>query len=115
MAELRKMFPEKKIVFADIGVHIGWYTLNAVNRGYKVIAFEAFEQNRRILKYEMCINDPSYAALIEQVHFGLSTESSTCKLYSTKFNTQNGLISCTDEPRYQGVFRDFVRLEALDS
>lgn len=115
MAELRKMFPEKRLVLADIGVHVGWYTLNAANRGYKVLAFEAFELNRRILKFEMCINEPSYGALIEQVHFGLSSQPTDCKLYSLKYNSQNGMISCTDEPRYNAVFRDFVRLEALDN
>jgi FkbM family methyltransferase len=113
--EVKNRFPNKKVVLADIGVHIGWYTLNAAARGFGVKAFEAFSENRKILKYEMCFNDPRYGARIDQVHFGLSETSQECGLYSRATNTQNGMISCTEEERPGTIFREFVKLESLDS
>lgn len=116
MRELKAKYPDKKIAMADIGVHIGWYTLNAVARGYKAYAVEAFGQNRWILKYELCFNDPSFRERVVDLPFGLGEKNEYCVITSGETNIQNGGVVCGDEKRPDSVVRESdIEIKTLDS
>ena len=70
----------------DIGANIGWYTLAAASNGFKVKAYEPFEQNTFAIKYAKCLNKPEISDNIELNEHALGAENKMCKLYSQEYN-----------------------------
>ena len=54
MNELQIKYPEQMLTLLDIGANVGWFTLALASRGYHVIAFEPFCENRKALKHSIC-------------------------------------------------------------
>src|SRR5579862_5709730 len=47
---------DRERYFLDIGAHVGWLSFYALNRGWKVVAFEPMRQNLEILNATLQLN-----------------------------------------------------------
>eukprot|EP00123_Amoebidium_parasiticum_P005543 comp167159_c0_seq1/m.49498 comp167159_c0_seq1/g.49498 ORF comp167159_c0_seq1/g.49498 comp167159_c0_seq1/m.49498 type:complete len:431 (-) comp167159_c0_seq1:18-1310(-) len=85
-------------IFVDIGANIGWYTLIALARGYRVVAFEPMPQNIQLLKHSVCLNS-GFAERVTLYPFGVSTEEKTCESIVDVQNSGNGNTVCGEEEK----------------
>lgn len=81
--------------FLDVGANIGYFSLLAAARGYRVDAFEPMSMNVALLKLSLCAN-PGIAARFTIYPYGTSTEKKHCFLISDPSNVGDGHTVCLD-------------------
>eukprot|EP00123_Amoebidium_parasiticum_P005158 comp16400_c0_seq1/m.14298 comp16400_c0_seq1/g.14298 ORF comp16400_c0_seq1/g.14298 comp16400_c0_seq1/m.14298 type:complete len:455 (-) comp16400_c0_seq1:62-1426(-) len=110
-------------IFIDIGANVGWFTLIALAKGYRVLAFEPGPANLRLIEYSVCLN-PHFADQLTLYQYGLSEEDKTCYIISGDINIGDGHTVCSEEEKNaflthkQYVYRvraesRFVRLDDI--
>jgi len=111
----------KDPVFLDIGSNIGWFSIQAAVRGFRVYSFDAMRRNGNIFRSTMCEN-PEAMEKITFYNVALSNEERLCIVSSDPSNVGNGQIECgetnTNRPtntKYPGnVVREAVDMVRLD-
>ena len=104
----------KTLVFIDVGANIGWFTLAAASKGYKVQAFEPFSTNIFGLNFSLCLN-PKYDQLVTINKVALGSKNASCALFSENNNQENGQIECGEGDRPHAIFRENITVTTLDS
>mmetsp|Transcript_59569 Transcript_59569/g.122062 ORF Transcript_59569/g.122062 Transcript_59569/m.122062 type:complete len:383 (+) Transcript_59569:97-1245(+) len=99
--------PENSFM-VDIGANIGWHTLLALSLGHRVLAFEPFLENVKLLNHSLCMN-PGFRENLELHEIALS-DSSDCMLGSSSANAGDGVLLCGEEAQKNG---DHDRLSAV--
>lgn len=96
LRDLRKFSTasKKPAVFVDVGANIGWFSFMAANYGYKVLAFEPFQENVARLKHSLCVNDLALRKRIKIFPFALGAREVMCGQWSESTNHGNAVTIC---------------------
>lgn len=111
--------PALPATFVDIGANMGYYSLLFAHAGFRVIALEPLEHNRRAIEASMCLN-PRIAPRISllPVALGEPTGTSACVIESSsEKNRGNGVMRCGPAmacPRGARTVCEVVALRRLD-
>ena len=115
LQETKERMPHKDIYMIDVGANIGWFTLTAASRGFKVISFEPFLDNQFYLKQSIQSN-PEFAPNIQVFETALGNKNKNCSIYSTNTNLLNGFLRCDKDKVDNNLqLRANAKLSTLDS
>jgi methyltransferase, FkbM family len=89
--------PLSDLTFVDIGANIGWFTFNLAALGVNVIAFEPMEENIKLIRDSMCLEENLKSGLTDRITLhahGLGIRNETCIIYSHNINVGDGHVQC---------------------
>lgn len=89
--------PLSDLTFVDIGANIGWFTFNLAALGVNVIAFEPMEENIKLLRDSMCLEENLKSGITDRITLhahGLGIRNETCIIYSHNINVGDGHVQC---------------------
>mmetsp|Transcript_12889 Transcript_12889/g.24205 ORF Transcript_12889/g.24205 Transcript_12889/m.24205 type:complete len:417 (-) Transcript_12889:1367-2617(-) len=92
--------PLSDLTFIDIGANIGWFTFSLAALGVKVIAFEPMEDNVKLIRDSMCLEENLKAGITDRITLyshGLGVRNETCFIFSHNINTGDGHVKCVEK------------------
>jgi len=110
MDQAAKLLNQEKphLQFWDIGANLGTHILYMSMLGYHGVAFEPMPANVKLLRSNLCANDP-YQERVSLLTLGLSDKPATCEVYVPPGNKGDGVLSCPaaeDGTDKQGISTD---------
>lgn len=86
----RPHLAESDIVFIDIGANVGWFSMLAASKGFRVVAFEPLPSNELAMRMSICLNNLTDRVIL--FNKGLSSAKRECPLFSDAENVGHGFV-----------------------
>lgn len=96
LLSLKRNVSKSDIIFLDIGVNIGSFSLFITYFGFETIGFEALIENSMLTRGSMCLNSDTIGKHFTLFNVGLGEKSSKCIMFSADHNFGNGQMKCND-------------------
>lgn len=84
---------KKYLQFWDVGANLGTHIIYMSLLGYHGVAFEPMPANVKLLRTNLCANDP-HQERVSLLNLGLSDKPATCGVYVPPGNKGDGVLSC---------------------